>query len=389
MVPFLAFIFFTAQPLHGDGVRDHGGTRPWQPPTLTLTAADQKYKPTPIYSPKACSTYIYPCTGGIPVLLYHGITYVKTDGDSMTPQQFATEMAFLQRLGYHTISIYQYIAWREGKNPHLPARPILLTFDDGRFDAYRGADLILKKYHMQATMYVIVNQETKSPHNPYYLTWTELKKMQASGRWDIQLHAYDGHVLVPKDARGELLAKPTSKKPAGICGASETGSILAHCGPYYSTREWLPAKRRVETMAEFTARVTNDIQAGLAILRKHGFTNLRTMAMPFGEYGQTNARNGEYAVAVEQKLARIMPRFFVSIMVQSVHSYTPYSIASERAIRLQPQGPYPGTNLDPYTTLGDLYNYLWQGDPAVIAGMKHTCGPHFKITSGAGAICVA
>lgn len=388
MLPFLAFLFVVAG-VHGVGVRLHGGTKPWKAPAIRLTSADLQYKPPPIYSPKPCSAYIYPCTGGIPVLLYHGINYLKTDADSMTPEQFATEMAFLQHLGYHTISIYQYIDWREGRNPQLPSRPILLTFDDGRFDAYRGADLILKKYHMQATMYVIVNQETKSPHNPYYLTWEELKKMQASGRWGIQFHADNGHVLVPRDAQGALLTKPTPQKPAGICGVSETASVLAHCGPFYATREWLAAKGRIETMAEYTARVETDIQTGLAIMRKHGFTDLKTMAMPFGEYGQTTRHNGEYDLAVEQELTKIMPHYFVSIMVQSIHPYTPYSIASERAIRLVAQGAYPGTNLQPYTTLAALYRYLRQGDPTVIAGLKQTCGSHFKITSGAGATCVA
>ena len=71
-------------------------------------------------------------------------------------------------------------------------------------------------------------------------------------------------------------------------------------------------------------------------------------------------------------------------MVESVHDYTPYSIASERAIRLQPQGSCPGSSDSPPTTLRDLYDYLYQGDPAVITHMKQTCGATFGISADQG-----
>jgi peptidoglycan/xylan/chitin deacetylase (PgdA/CDA1 family) len=374
MLPFLAFLFVThGFHVYGNGVRDHGGTKPWQAPAITLSAADVKYAPPPAY------------TGQIPVLLYHGINYVNSDPWAMTPAQFATELAFLQHLGYHTISIYQYIAWREGKHPQLPSRPILLTFDDGRFDTYRGADQILAKYHMQATIYVIVGQVVKNPENPYYLNWDELKKMQASGRWDIQFHAYEGHVLVPKDAQGESLVRPDTP---GVCGVTVTGVTEKHCGPFYSTREWLPAKGRIETMAEYSARVENDLTTGLKILRQHGFGDLKTMAMPFGEYGQTTNVNGEYDLAVERQLATIMPQYFVSIFIQSGHAYTPYSLPVEREMRFEPHAR-PGAGSDAViTTLPVLYHYLYHGDPTVIQDMKGICGPRFEITIYQGASCL-
>ena len=360
MLPFLTFLFVAAG-VHGAGVRLHGGDKPWNAPAITLTEADLQYKSPPAY------------TGGIPVLLYHGVDYPPND-TTMTPQQFATELAFLQHLGYHSISIYQYIAWREGKHPKLPARPILLTFDDARFDAYRGADRVLAKYHMQATMYVIVGQVQK--HNNYYATWDELKKMQASGRWDIQFHAYNGHVLVPRDAQGE---RSVPASTPGVCGATATTLTEQHCGPFYATREYLASKGRIETMAEYAARVNNDISAGLQIMRDHGFTDLKTMAMPFGEFGQNTESDGEYNVAVERELTTIMPRYFVSIMIQSGHAYTPYSTPTERAIRLEPH---------PSTTLAQLYEYLQHGDPSTIETMKRTCGQQFEITVYHGATCI-
>jgi peptidoglycan/xylan/chitin deacetylase (PgdA/CDA1 family) len=360
MLPFLTFVFVAAG-VHGAGVRLHGGDKPWKAPAITLTRPDLQRKRPPAYA------------GQIPVLLYHGVDY-PANATTLTPPQFATQLAFLQHLGYHSISIYQYIAWREGKHPKLPARPILLTFDDARFDAYRGADRILAKYHMQATLYVIVGQVQK--HNDYYTTWDELKKMQASGRWDIQFHAYNGHVMVPKDGQGE---RSVSGETPGVCSATATSLTEQHCGPFYATREYLASKGRIETMAEYAARVNNDISSGLQIMRKHGFTDLKTMAMPFGEYGQSTESDGEYNLAVERELTEIMPRYFVSIMVQSGHAYTPYSSPTERAIRLEPH---------PSTTLSQLYQFLHHGDPTVIDNMERTCGEQrFEITVYQGASC--
>ena len=40
----------------------------------------------------------------------------------------------------------------------LPAKPVLLTFDDGRLDSYRGADAPLQRMGMHAAMFVITGR---------------------------------------------------------------------------------------------------------------------------------------------------------------------------------------------------------------------------------------
>ena len=44
------------------------------------------------------------------------------------------------RAGFESISLAQYTRFRRGDSRGLPARPVLITFDDGRLDSYRGAD---------------------------------------------------------------------------------------------------------------------------------------------------------------------------------------------------------------------------------------------------------
>ena len=67
-------------------------------------------------------------------------------------------MALLVHLGYHSISIQQYADWHSGKKINLPSRPILITFDDGRSDSWTGADQVLARYHMRATIFIITGR---------------------------------------------------------------------------------------------------------------------------------------------------------------------------------------------------------------------------------------
>jgi peptidoglycan/xylan/chitin deacetylase (PgdA/CDA1 family) len=332
MIPFLLLVLLLGFGAPSNSVRAHGGGEPWAAPRVTLSAAALALRPPPTY------------TGQIPVLLYHGVGYRK-DLYTVTPTELATQLALLGRLGYHTISTGQYLAWREGESVALPSRPILITFDDGDFDSYRGADQILAEYHMRATIFVIVSAVQGG--NPFYLTWSELQRMQRSGRWDVEFHAYNGHVRVPYDAAGDL-------------------------GAFYAVREYRDG--RLETVAQYAARVSGDIDTGLRIMVEHGFHDLRAMAMPYGEYGQKSSSD-----PVKRELAEILDRRFVAVFVQSVHDYTPYSS------RVGPEERY---EVHDNTTLAQLYGYLNGANPGTIAAEQRACAPgHFRVSPYEGPTC--
>ena len=77
------------------------------------------------------------------------------DPYAISQPEFASHMAALADAGFHAISIDQYARFAAGYTAALPDRPILITFDDGRLDSYRGADAALGRYGMRATMFVI------------------------------------------------------------------------------------------------------------------------------------------------------------------------------------------------------------------------------------------
>ncbi len=136
-------------------------------------------------------------TGAIPVLVYYGISN-RGNGFSVSQRAFAAQMQALKLAGFQTVSIAQYNRLQHGDVSGLPARPILITFDGGRLDSFRGADKVLAREGYRATMFVITGAVIA--RNPLYLSWTELQRMRSSERWDVQPETYRGHVKVTFDS---------------------------------------------------------------------------------------------------------------------------------------------------------------------------------------------
>ncbi len=96
----------------------------------------------------------------VPILMYHYVEYVKDKGDtirqslSLSPYTFEEEVKTLADAGYTFMTNAELAEALNGKIP-LPAKPIVLTFDDGYRDFYTDVYPILKKYHAKATAYII------------------------------------------------------------------------------------------------------------------------------------------------------------------------------------------------------------------------------------------
>ena len=184
--------------------------------------------------------------GAIPVLLFHSVCATTgCTAYNATPTEFARIMLMLQAAGYQTISLDDYAKWWHGQAVTLPAKPILITFDDGRWDAWRGADSTLAALGDQVTMFDATGWTDGGEAK--FLRWNELEQMQASGRWDVQLHAGQGHVnITPASTRPARRSSipitrgksttPSATRPARTSSPSVTGS--------FAPREIWPRERR-------------------------------------------------------------------------------------------------------------------------------------------------
>lgn len=201
---------------------------------------------------------------GVPVLVYHGIGRTS---DELVPSRyvvsrthFAQQMRALGLAGFTPITTAQLADYiRTGSTKHLPGKPILITFDDGRTDAMLQADTILRDTGMKATMFVI--GEAANGVSFYYESWKRLRAYAATGRWELANHTYGLHHRID-DVKGR---EPVSA---------------------------LVAPRPTEPIAAFEARIGADLAENQLMLRERGGVVSSAFSYPYGDWGQHARRRG-------------------------------------------------------------------------------------------------
>jgi biofilm PGA synthesis lipoprotein PgaB len=274
--------------------------------------------------------------GAIPVLAWHGIDDAR-DGYSTSQAAFARQLALLKRLGYTAISTRQWADFRAGRTTALPARPILLTFDDGRLDSYRGADRVLERAGMRAAIFVITGEIEK--RNPFYLTWAELHRMADSGRWDIEPHAHEGH--------GEITVSPNGRR-----------------APFYAARRYTRAGGR-ETLADWEERVASDVFTVRDRLAAQGMVS-HAFAVPFGDYGQRTAADP----AIRRLLSALLTRQFGNFFVQADDNDPGFTVPGSGAAQRY--------EMRTGTSLAQLYRWLRRHSAAHAASRERRSTRHLR-----------
>jgi peptidoglycan/xylan/chitin deacetylase (PgdA/CDA1 family) len=146
--------------------------------------------PDPIFPPKFDGVAR---SAAVPILMYHYISTPPSANDkirvglSVTPEMFDAQMKLLADNGFTTITLFDlYNTVATGQS--LPARPIVLTFDDGYVDNYEQAFPILKKYGQTGTFFVLTGPPDAK--DPAYMSWDMIIAMSKAGM-DMQLHSKD------------------------------------------------------------------------------------------------------------------------------------------------------------------------------------------------------
>jgi peptidoglycan/xylan/chitin deacetylase (PgdA/CDA1 family) len=133
----------------------------------------------------------------VPILMYHYVSTPPPGSDeyrinlSIEPTMFRQHLQYLKDNGYTTISLYDLdAALSEGAA--LPAKPVVLTFDDGYSDHYVNAFPLLREFGMTATFFIIT--DTADHGSPNYMTWAQIDEMAAAGM-SIESHTKTHHEL--------------------------------------------------------------------------------------------------------------------------------------------------------------------------------------------------
>ncbi len=145
----------------------------------------------------------------IPVVMYHHVSPAGW-GLTISPGLFEEHLSYLKRDGWKTLSGDEFLEIIQAEE--IPAKCVLLTFDDGFADNYVYAYPILKRYGMKAILFVAtsfiedveVNRDEFRPlphkeawemafterRHEVMCTWAELREMEEEGVFDIQSHSH-------------------------------------------------------------------------------------------------------------------------------------------------------------------------------------------------------
>ena len=159
---------------------------------------------------------------GVPILAYHQVEN-NAEIYSIDPDEFERQMQYLTESGYTAVSLAEMAAAEHGARP-LPAKPVVITFDDGYEDNYATALPIMEKYGLKSTVFVITGQVDQ----PGYLTWDQIRAMQARGT-EIGSHTVS-HVALSELAQPQMLDELMRSKQVLEANLGQPVEFLAY--PY-------------------------------------------------------------------------------------------------------------------------------------------------------------
>lgn len=230
--------------------------------------------------------------GAIPVLTYHSISE-KPDWlpwareISVHPQTFERHLKTLRALNCQIMNTSDFVRSRQS-DEIIPDNTVLLHLDDGYLDNWVAAEPLLKRYGMNATLFIsldfidqtegirpTVTREDEVANLKWdgYLNWSEIKALDAGDVIDIQPHGIDHarveispdivDTVTPKNWRRNAW-KQWAASPGNKCNwykmdlpvAAPIGSPIQESGGALAHRAWLENGREDQKGYEIRVKET-------------------------------------------------------------------------------------------------------------------------------------
>ncbi len=171
----------------------------------------------------------------IPVLMYHHVNSHKGDMVTVTPDVFEGQMRYLREAGFKTLTIEELVSYISGETV-LEQRAVVVTFDDGWLDNFIYAFPIMKRYNINASIFVVTDwvnnsktgaslpltvythKESKLLINSGFtgevsLSWDHIRTMQDTGLAEFYAHTRS-HARCSNMSEKELLIELGESKVA-------------------------------------------------------------------------------------------------------------------------------------------------------------------------------
>lgn len=239
----------------------------------------------------------------IPVLMYHHIT--PNHGlVTVSPAVFEQQIRWLSEHGYQSLTCAQFADFLQGKA--IPAKRVLITFDDGYLDNYVYAHPILQKYQMHAVLFIVtgwIGEGAPRSHtgeegevlfcpnhracmaavkenraDEVMLRWSEVRAMHAAGTFEFHSHTHT-HTRWDKifatDRKGKREGLIADLRQAQILLQEKLGEKSAHlCWPQgYYDQDYIDAARALGYRYLYTVekhindRATDPLKIGRIVIK--------------------------------------------------------------------------------------------------------------------------
>ena len=212
----------------------------------------------------------------IPILMYHhigtpgaaggGWLYVKTE-------VFSQQMDYLISKGYSPVTLPEIVTGLLGTNT-LPAKPVVVTFDDGYRDFHANAYPILRQKNIKATIFLI----TQLMEGVDYLTWEQARELAGNPLITIGDHTLD-HRLMAKMTEDELRNEIINSKNILEANLGKKVNVFAY--PFGAVNG---RASKILSEAGFMAAVTASRGFVCAKL-PYGLSRIRVGSSPLSSYG--------------------------------------------------------------------------------------------------------
>ena len=182
---------------------------------------------------------------------------------AISTKNLAQYFAWIQEEGWHPIRLEDVWQARQKKKP-LPAKSVLLTFDDGALSSYTRVFPLLKQYDFPAVFAIPtswINGNTKDAYQAYgehnLMNWDQMREMQQSGLTEFVSHSDNMH-------KGIVANPQNSMQPAAI------------------TREYSPMFSNYESDEAYSDRVFSDLKRSKETLDLELGINSLAIFWPYG-----------------------------------------------------------------------------------------------------------
>ena len=111
----------------------------------------------------------------VPILTYHSVEPSSNNDLTVEVSKFERQLKMLKKLGYKTLSLDQFLCWKNGECDK-PNHSVLITFDDGYLNNYEYAFKLLKEYDFNAVVFYLgVNYDKE---NTNYMDIKDILKIK-------------------------------------------------------------------------------------------------------------------------------------------------------------------------------------------------------------------